>query len=295
MTTHTDDIPPYLQALFESAGPIVQFRILRNILDQDESWIRTANRDIELNKHPKIAELMQARSSNGTWNGLLIGSNPEEFKQSTAYSILRLCEWGREKHPIIPQTIEKVLLPSLTRDDFLWEFAAIADTDDEKKLARHLVRDTILFLICRSLKTANALIRAQLEIILTEWEAFANSEVISSPTLSGYAAICWYPWTDDEFPRVRQAAVKLFEKLEEKIGENLELPVWFESHRLKLFHKEIYLHFPSLLLYNLELTARLGITSSLPFASWLLEELQIRQDADGLFRFEHNEHSSGAD
>ncbi|RQV94448.1 hypothetical protein EH220_07310 [bacterium] len=284
-----DDIPPYLQSLFETAGPIIQFRILRDLLDQDESWIRTADRDRELNKHSKIVELMNARANNGTWNGLLIGSNAEEFRQSTAFSLLRLCEWGREQHPIIPQTIEKVLLPTLTRDDFIWEFAAIARSDSEKQLARRLVRDSVLYIICRSTQVPNDLIQAQLEILLTEWEAFAASESELPPALPGYAAVCWYPWDDDNFPRVRDIAVKLFEKLEEMLGRDLECPVWFEPHRLKLFHKEIYLSFPSLHLFQLELTARLGITSSLPFSAWLLEELEFRQDADGLFRFEHNE------
>jgi hypothetical protein len=291
MTTHTDDIPPGLRPLFDAAGPIMQFRICRDLLDQDETWIHTAERDRELNKLPRIAELIQARNSNGSWNGLLVGATAEAFKKSTAFSMLRLCEWAREQHPIIPQTIEKVLLPTLTRDDFIWEFAAIAKNDYEKTLARQLVRDFIVFQICRSVRTENVLIQSLLEILLTEWEAFANKGLGSPPTLPGYAAVCWYPWEEDEFPRVRQVAVRLFEKLEESIGVKTKLPDWYELHRLKLFHKEVFLHSPSLLLYHLSLTARLGITSSLPFSAWLLEELQIRQDADGLVRFEHNEPS----
>lgn len=279
---NTDDIPPFLQSLFTSAGPILRFRILRDLLEQDESWIRTADRDRELNKHPAIVELMNARAGNGTWNGLLIGLSPAEFPRSTAFAMLRLCEWGREQHPLIPQTIEKVLLPTLTRNDFLWEFAAIARTDSDKLLARRLVRDSVLQIITRATRTPNELIQAQLEILLTEYESGETA------TLPGFAALCWYPWDDDDFPRVKDTAVKLFERLEDSLGKAADYPDWFEAHRLKLFHKENYLQFPSLLLFHLELTARLGITSALPFASWLLEELQIRQDADGLFRFEHN-------
>jgi hypothetical protein len=290
MHTHSDDIPPGLKTLFDASGPIMQYRILRDLLDHDDSWIHTLKRGLELNRLPAIAELMNARGNNGSWNGLLIGLNENEFRKSTAFSMLRLCEWTREEHPIIPQTIEKVLLPTLTRDDFLWEFAAVARTENEKLTARHLVRDTILFLMCRSLQTKNDLIRLQLEIVLTEWELFvAKHDLRRAPTLFGYAAVCWYPWDDDEFLRVRELAVKLFDALEGSIDKKIEFPPWLEPHCLKLYPKESFLAHPARLFYHLELSARLGITSDLPVTKWLLEELQFRQDADGIVRFEHNE------
>jgi hypothetical protein len=144
--------------------------------------------------------------------------------------------------------------------------------------------------MCRSLQTDNALIRSQLEIILTEWEMFVDKQDRrQAPTLFGYAAICWFPWDDDEFPRIRELAVKLFDALEQWIDKKIEYPPWLEPHRLKLYSKESFLAHPARLLYHLELSARLGITSDLPVTKWLLEELQFRQDADGLVRFEHNE------
>ncbi len=53
----------------------------------------------------------------------------------------------------------------------------------------------------------------------------------------------------------------------------------------RLHDKWQYLAQPPRLLYDLELAASLGVARDLNSTSWMLEELEARQDADGFFRF----------
>ena len=106
-----------------------------------------------------------------------------------------------------------------------------------------------------------------------------------APTTEGYAAVCRYPWSDDEFPRVCDLVKRLVMYAGDHELRLPEMPPPLAANIFHLLDKWQYLAQPPRLFYELELAATLGVARDLNVTSWMLEELEARQDADGFFRF----------
>ena len=271
------DIPPSLRALYAASGPILRYRILRDIVGHDESYIETANMGMDVAKLPHVREILDAQA-NGMWG---------DFR-TTELAALRLCEYGLESHRVMDSLREQVLLPTLLRDDLIWEFEQAGPDAEGKHHARRIIRDKALHLLVRTQRTEDPVARTVLEQLLAEWELFlaasANDARRPCPTAEGYAAVCRYPWDDDEFPRVRDLVKRMTGHVEVN-SPSPDFPKPLVPYLYQLLDKWQYLEQPSRSLYELELTANLGVARDLDFSSWMLEELEARQDADGFFRF----------
>jgi hypothetical protein len=287
----SDPVPAGLRALYASAGPIIRYRLLRDVLDRDESYIETAHLGLDIARIPEIKELVKGQSPDATWNGKIL---------ATDSALLRLCELGRESSIAVTACVEKVLLPTLFDEHVLWEFADPRADENYQRAARHIVRDKTLRLICRATREADAVIRPHLEAVLAEWNLFlsapAGKATVAPPTADAWAAVCWYPWPDDDLDRVHDLAVRLLQRAEEMLGlpaippltGRSEQPL-FAPYLFRLHEKWEYLARPPLLLHDLELAARLGIVRDHVATDWMLEELEAHQDADGFVRFELEE------
>lgn len=275
------DIPPAYRALYDAAGPVVRYRLVRDVLGRDESYRHTARLAFDVARRPETHALVSAQQPDGSWNGRL----------ATEIAVLRLCELGLETHDAVKRCLEQSLLPTLLDERALGEFAALVSTDGERILARRVVRDQALRLITRATRTLDDVLKPTLELLLTEWELFLSSprERETLPTADAWAAVCSFPWSDAEFPRVRTLAERLFARAETRIGRPLNAPPWFAPHAFQFADKWEYLARPPLFFHELELAARLGAARELPITRWLLEELEMRQDGDGWYRFESAE------
>lgn len=276
------DIPPAYRALYDAAGTVVRYRLVRDVFGRDESYLHTADLALDAARLPEAKAILSAQQPDGSWNGLL----------ATETAVLRLCELGLEAHDAVKLANEKSLLPALLDNHALGEFSALVSTDNEKLLARRVVRDKTLRLIARATRTLDELLKPPLELLLAEWELFLSSSRGGDsppPTADGWAAVCCFPWSDDDFPRVRKLAARFFERTESLMGKPPPVPEWFAPHAFRLCDKWEYLASPPLFFHELELAARLGVAGDLPVTRWLLEELEMRQDADGFCRFESTE------
>src|SRR5512143_4115306 len=105
--TPDPNIPPGFHELFDGAGPIIRYRLLRDVIGEDDTFIRTAQQGYELIKTPEVVQLLDSQQSDGTWGRL----------DNTVWNYLRLCELGLEDSEAISSCIEQALLPSLARSD----------------------------------------------------------------------------------------------------------------------------------------------------------------------------------
>lgn len=289
MNTSDIEIPPGLRKLYDAGGPVIRYRVVRDLMDQDDSFVRTAQLGQDLLKLPEVRALLAAQQIDGAWGGALHTAGGELFV-ATQDALLRLCELGQQDGAAVTACLEKALLPSLLHAEILWEYSA--PDAPAAVAARQIVRDAVLRLIVRATRQHDDLIKPLLELLLTEWERYlaagqtARGLVIAPPTADGYAAVCTFPWPDDDFPRVRNRVVTLLRHLETLIGKPPRVHPLLMPRLLRLADKAEYLSRPDLLLYELELSARLGVTHAAPVTCWLLEELEARQDADGWVRFD---------
>ena len=274
MAPETADIPLSLRELWNLCGPILRFRILRDIVGRDESYIETANRGLELLGHPDVQPILQAQLSNGLWGDFL----------TTEVAVLHLCELGLEGSPAVVRAREKVLEPTLVKPDVLWEFEKAEFDEEGKKLARRIVRDKTLHMLCRSNREEDPAVRPFLEQLLVEWDHYLTASH-PVPTADGYAAVCLYPWNDDDFPRVQDLVKRLVIYGEENAFCPADVPRELAPFIFRLVDKWQYLAEPTRLFYDLELASTVGVAHDLESTSWMLEELEARQDADGFFRF----------
>ncbi|HEY3295100.1 MAG TPA: hypothetical protein VGL38_06660 [bacterium] len=280
-----ETIPPGLRAIYDAAGPVIRYRLVRDILGRDDTFIQTMHLGLEI---PRLAEpqtLLSAQQLDGSWNGVLCATTAAD-QLTTERAFLRLCELGMEKSEAVGACLEKALMPTLFSRDVLWEF----HTHDEAahRAARQVVRDKALFMVCRATRETDEVIKPMLELVLAEWEQYVvrPREAVAAPTIDAYAAICWFPWSDDDFDRVQKIVVRMVKHAEGQMGGIPAVHPLLLPHLFQLSDKWEYLARPQDLLFELELSARLGITRDLDVTRWLLEELEARQDADGWFRFE---------
>lgn len=256
----TETIPPGLRSLFQEAGPVIRYRILKDILNRDDSFAETIRLNRAIAALTEVSELASRQEIDGSWGGTL---------KQTEQAMLRLCELGLETHDAVLNCLDKCLLPTLANGEILWEYSG-----DQ----RRFVRDKVFRLITRANPESCSLLAANVETVLAEWERFfTEPSAEAAPTFDGYAAVCCYEWSDDEFPRIRSLIKKLMETAE--AASPSASPFAF-----RLMSKEEYLACPEMMLFELELSARVGLTRDLAPTRWMLEELEARQDADGRFR-----------
>jgi hypothetical protein len=266
-------IPLGLRALFDAGGPVLKLRVVRDLLGRDESYLDTAELARAVRRLPDIHELIAAQRDDGSWRGSL---------HETTVAMLRLCECGLESSVAVQNCIDTLLLPSLAKYD--------------PGVHPHEDRDIVLYLLARAQRPIDALVKPQLETVLVEME---SAETPPAPPLKqggeghiplkqkghqismhAYAAVCCYPWDEDDSERVNEIVRRLHTRTEEQFDER---------HDERLFGywtKEHYLANPERLFYELELSARLGITHTCDATRWMFDEVEARQDADGWVRFE---------
>ena len=281
----SNDIPPGYAALYEAAGPVIRYRLVRDILGRDDTFIQTMHLGLELPRVPEASALISAQQLDGSWNGVLCSPTvPEPITTESAF--LRLCELGLEKSDTVGACLEKALMPTLFKQDVLWEFGG--QDAESLRAARQVVRDKVLHMICRATRETDEVIKPFLELVIAEWAAYANNphDAANVPTWDGYAAVCWFPWSDDDFERVRKITTRMITVSEERMDWPLTAHPLLAPHVFRLSDKWEYLARPQDLLFELELSSRLGITRDLAVTRWQLDELEARQDADGWFRFE---------
>ncbi|MFZ5433725.1 MAG: hypothetical protein ACOZB3_08130 [Calditrichota bacterium] len=281
------DIPPLYRELFDAAGPVVRYRLVRDVLGRDDSFIQTAHLGLELPRLTEVEALLTAQEMDGSWSGLL-GADVFGEKIATETALLRLCELGLENHEAVQVCIEKALIPTLFHSDVIWEWEKTATDDLSRRAARQIVRDKALRLIVRATSEMDEVLKPVFETIITEWNHYlegGNGGRLAPPTTDAYAALCWYRWSDDDFPRVRGLVKRLVERAESVMGHPISVPEIFSPHLFQLADKWEYLARPPLFFLELELAARLGVARDLPVTQWMLDELEMRQDADGRFRF----------
>jgi hypothetical protein len=238
--------------------------------------------------------LTGAQQLDGSWGGIL--SRGPESMVTTEYAMLRLCELGLESSDAVEACLEKALLPTLITPDVIWEYESVAPDDLTRRAARQLVRDKTLHLICRATRRHDAVLKPFMETMLAEWDHYlkhvgdrkksAHTGEIPPPTANGYAAVCWYPWSDDDFERVRALMKRLMLHGEDALDHPAtSLPI-YSGQLFTLHDRTEYWSRPDLLFHDLELSARFGSARDHAVSRWLLEELEARQDADGWYRFD---------
>ena len=267
------DIPPSLRELYELSGPILRYRILRDVIGHDESYIETMQMRMEIARLPDVQQILAAQDAHGLWG---------DFRTSEL-AALRLCEFGLEAHRAMDNFRELVLLPTLLNNDALGEFDKLELDEAGRKQARRIVRDKTLHLLCRSNRDEDPAVQTYLELLLAEWEQYLAGGA-AAPTADGYAAVCRYPWSDDDFPRVCDIVTRMVTYSEEHAPPE-DFPQPLAPFLWRLFDKWQYLEQPPRLLQELELAAHFGAARDLNHSAWMLEELEARQDADGFFRF----------
>ncbi len=251
-----ESLAPNLRPLFEAAGPALKYRIVRDLAGRDESYLETVAMRSEVENLSEVQAILAARRPDGSWDRSLA---------KTEFALCRLCELGLENTRAVDDSLQSAVLPALVGSDFSSEFPPT------------VARDILLSLITRASGELNPLVIAMTEAVLTEWERFPESGT-APPTLWSYAAIARYPWGDDASERVSNIVLKALTHMER------HAPV--DRFALRLCEKGEYLQHPEQLFYELELSARLGITHSCNATRWMFEEVESRQDADGWIRFE---------
>ena len=283
MTNSTESIPAFVRDLYEVAGPIIRYRIQRDILSRDLSHIAVARMAKDVAALPPVQEFLRGQQPHGLWGTFL----------RTFEIFQRLCEAGLEEHDTLSRCRDDILFPTLMRDDVLWEFEGLVHTDDEQRAARQVVRDMTLHMLCRSRREPDLLVKSYLERVMAEWGFFISTgphrEWLGEPlpTIYAWPAIACYPWADDEIGRVSDLLKKLDTFIEQKQPAPPEnAPEILTTVCLRDADKETYLSQPWQLFYSLEMAARLGVVRDLPWAEWMLTEMEAHQDSDGFFRYD---------
>jgi hypothetical protein len=281
------EIPPALLELYDLAGPVLRYRLLRDVVHRDESYIATAQLGLDVRKLSEVRDLFAAQEENGSWGSALFGMDYARGPLITERAVLRLCEFGLEGCEPVQRCVDNVLLHGLSQPERAVHFAV--QTEASARAAHRLVRDKCLRMIVRATREADALVMPRLELLLVEWQRYTDPESSSRelpPTMDGFAAVCTFPWSEDDFPRVRDILVGLVERVEGDLSSLDGVPRFYRPYVLTFPDKADYLARPPRLLHDLELAARFGVVRDLPVTIWLLDELEARQDADGFFRFD---------
>ncbi|MBK6765562.1 MAG: hypothetical protein IPG71_04305 [bacterium] len=259
------DLPPSFQQLYQDSGPILRYRILRDVLGRDESWIETASAQAALVKEPRIQELMDGQLANGSFGDRL---------SQTVATTLWLCEAGVEEHPTVVKVLEYVVLPTLAQDNVTWEFP---------EQERRLVRDACLHVLARATRGTHPLLETYLELITLEWEHWLSTKQ-GPPTSAAYSAMVWWRCPAERMLSKRALLTRLLQAVEQ-----LAVPLLPEATRLVIPDKQVYLAEPVRMLHDLDLGARAGIIGDVEHLQWLYDELEVAQDADGQWHFEQED------
>jgi hypothetical protein len=283
MPSSPESLPAFVRDLYDAAGPIIRYRIQRDVLGRDLSHIAVAHMAKDVAALTYVKEFLNEQQSNGLWGTFL----------RTFEIFQRLCEVGLEAHDALTLCRDEILFPTLLRDDVLWEFEGIAHNEDEQRAARQVVRDMTLHMLCRSRREPDLLIKSYLERIMAEWGFYMSTGPHREwsgeplPTIYAWPAVACYPWADDELERVSTVLKKLDAFIEQKQPAPPEnAPELLAAVSLRDADKETYLSQPWQLFYSLEMAARLGVVRDLPWAEWMLSEMEAREDSDGFFRFD---------
>jgi hypothetical protein len=283
MPESSNSIPAFVRDLYERAGLILRYRIQRDVLGRDLSHIAVAQMAKDVAALPQVQERLSTRRQNGLWGSFL----------ETFDAVQWLCECGLEEHDAVTRCRDEILLPTLLREDALWEFEALARSDTDRRAARQAVRDMTLHLLCRSRREEDLLLKSHLERVLAEWGLYLSTgshrkwNGAAIPTIYAWPAVACYPWSDEEFERVRDVTLKLDAFIEKKQPAPPEgTPEVLAAIALRDVDKEIYLSQPWQLFHSLEMAARLGMVRDLPWAGWMLNEMEAHEDSDGFFRFD---------
>lgn len=260
------DLPPSFKSLFTDSGPLLRFRILRDVLGRDESWIETAAAQAAVLKHARVLEITGQQLTNGSFGDRL---------SHTAAALLWLCEAGAESHQAVTNTLERVVLPTLAQDNATWELPAAQ---------RSLVRDICLHMLARATRGVHPLLETYLELVRLDWERWFANKRSAPPTVPAYSAMSWWQAPPQQMLGKRQLLIKLLTEV-----ENLPTALLPEASRLLIPDKGIYLAEPVRMLYDLEHGARAGIVGDVEHLRWLYDELEVAQDADGLWHFDFTE------
>lgn len=260
------DLPPSFQELYRDSGPILRYRILRDVLDRDETWIETSSAQAAVQKHPRVLELTGQQLSNGSFGDRL---------SHTAASVLWLCEAGAESHPAVERALEYVVLPTLAQENVTWELSA-----DQ----RPLVRDICLHMLARATRGTHPLLESYLELVKFDWQRWLDNKRATPPTVPAYCAMAWWRPPPAQALDKRALIAKLLNEI-----ENQPTALLPESSRLLIPDKEIYLSEPVRMLFDLEHGARAGVLNEVNHLRWLYDELEVAQDADGMWHYEYAE------
>lgn len=256
------DLPPSFQQLYKDSGPILRYRILRDVLDRDESWIETSNAIGAVLKHPRLVQLASEQLPNGSFGDRL---------SHTAATVLWMCEAGAASHGVVQRALDYVVLPTLAQENVTWELAPEQ---------RPLVRDVCLHLLARATRGTHPLLESYLELVKLEWQHWFQDKKSSPPTVPAYCAMVWWQPPAEQAVSKRELLAQLLNEVE-ALPEVL-LP---ENTRLLIPGKEKYLAEPVRMLFDLEHGARAGIVNDVAHLRWLYEELEVQQDADGMWHF----------
>jgi hypothetical protein len=253
----TEELAPAYRALFEKAGPVLRYRILRDVAHQDETYIDTLVLRQEIAKLPQVREMLSRQQSDGSWGDM----------DSTEEAVLKLCEYGLNDCDAVRKCGEDYLLQRLS--------------------------NRVLHLLVRAGFSAQPEVHQAMLHVLNDWKDFLertdtdggnDSDVL--PTWDVFDAMCYHMWSEEESETVADVVTRLFAWAQD--NDKMEMLSKGEDVEQRLFiihRKEEYLAQPERMLYELELSARLGITGRTAVTRWMLEELEAHQDADGFFRF----------
>ncbi len=263
-----EELAPAYRALFDKAGPVLRYRILRDLAHQDDTYIDALLLRQQIGKLPQVQAILSLQQQVGSWGNI----------DDTEDSILRLCEFGLGDGEAIRKCGEEYLLQHLSDKNF---------------------RDRYLRLLVRTGFSAVPEVHQAMLNVLSDWndflkwvesnkriEEFEVDKGIGLPTWDAYDAICFHRWPDKEGEKVVDAVTRLFVWAQENDWPETLLKGEHAERRLFVVrNKEAYLAQPERMLYELELSARLGVTDRIAATRWMLEELEAHQDADGFFRF----------
>jgi hypothetical protein len=235
-------------------------------MGRDESWIETADAKALVLKHPRVLELAAQQLPNGSFGDRL---------SQTAATVLWLCEAGASDHNTVKQAVELIVIPTLMQEAATWEFSSTQ---------RSLVRDICLHLLARATRGSHPLLDAYIELIKIEWQHWFADKKSAPPTVPAYCAMVWWQPPADQLLDKRALITKLLNEIESQ--PEVLLP---ESTRLVIPDKQVYLAEPVRMLFDLEHGARGGVIGEVEHLRWLYDELEVQQDADGMWHFDPEE------
>jgi len=290
-------LPPAFEALFAAAGPVLRYRIMRDLARRDDTFIETLPLRQEVEKLPVVQNIVAQQRSDGSWGNLAAS---DAGGLDTEQAVLTLCELGLANHGALERCATQSLLPRLTA-----ERDAITNPDKSRTLC-----DKLLRLLMRAGFGSKPEVRESMTELIAGWNDFlrrAEDESLFAerngslvvdrdvrlPTIEAYDAVCSYQWPDEDEEEIRAAVTGLFAWAEDKgWPDRFSEEAAYKGRLFRILSKEEYLARPERMLYELELSARLGFTREIAATRWMLDELEIRQDADGFFRFAAAERSS---